>query len=84
MEDNEWGVQIAKSWRHGDLWCFWCFPYYTNHSGGPYPGFEYLKIWLNMNCPSAAYEVNYNNGEPKLEVTFNDPEEAILFRMTFS
>jgi len=84
MDDENWGVQITKSWRHGSLWCFWCFPYFIDPAPVPYPGFEYLKIWLNMNCPSAVYEVRYNNGSPKLEVTFNDEEEALLFRMTYS
>ena len=79
-----WGVRISRSWRLGDLWIYWCFPYYADHGTPPYPGFEPLKIWINLNCPSAVYEVNYHNGSPKLEVTFNDEQEAMLFRLTWS
>jgi hypothetical protein len=81
MEDN-WSVDILKSWKLGDLCIYECYPYYTPRGTyPPYPGFEILKIWLNINCPSAAYEVTFKNGQSALEVTFNDPEEAMLFRL---
>jgi hypothetical protein len=75
-----WGVTISKSWRLNDLWICHCFPHYAE-GHPPYPGFECLKIWLNLYCPSAAYEVIYNDGSPQLQVTFSDPEEAMLFRL---
>lgn len=79
-----WGVNILKSWRLGDLWIYDCFPYYTDGGSPPYPGFEPLKIWLHLYCPSAAYEVKYDtvsSFSSKLEITFNDPEEAMIFRL---
>ena len=85
--DNDWSVEIVKSWRLNDLWICDCFPY--NLPRGcypPLPGFDILKIWLNMNCPSAAYEVRYRNTESLsavLEVTFNDEEEAMMFILRF-
>ena len=80
-DGRPWGVQISKNWRVGDLWVCWCFPVYTDGMMPPFPGYEPFKIWLNMYCPSAVYEVNYHNGESKLEVTFNDASEAMLFRL---
>jgi hypothetical protein len=84
--ENSWLVKIVKSWRLGNLWICDCFPYNVpTPAYPPYPGFEVLKIWLNLNCPTAAYEVKYKNLDSLsavLEVTFNDPEEAMMFRLS--
>jgi len=81
MEDD-WAVDIRSQRRLGELIIYECFPYYQpRDSYPPFPGFECLKIWLNLHCPSAAYEVTFKNGRSSLEVTFNDPEEAMLFRL---
>jgi len=80
--ENNWSVDILKSWRHGNLWIYECFPYNLPRGSNPlYPGFDVLKIWLNLHCPSAAYEVIFKNNRSALEVTFNDPEEAMMFRL---
>lgn len=81
VNGRPWGVRISKSWRLGNLWIYDCFPVYTDGRSPKYPGFEVLKIWVNINCPSAVYEVNYHNGSSKLEITFNDAGEAMLFRL---
>jgi hypothetical protein len=81
--ENNWAVKIVKSWRLNDLWICDCFPYnLPRGSYPPYPGFDVLKIWLNMNCPSATYEVKNKNPDSfgaVLEVTFNNEEEAMMF-----
>jgi hypothetical protein len=81
VNDRPWGVRVDRVWRLGELWICHCLPEYTDGFTPRFPGFDVLKIWLNMHCPSVAYEVLYNNGMPLLQVTFNDPGEAILFRL---
>jgi len=78
-----WGVEIRKSWRLGELWILHCFPYNLPNGRGspPYPGFTILKEWLAVNCKSAAYETFSSGSSAVLEVTFNDPEEAMMFRL---
>ena len=77
-----WSVKIYRSWRLGDLWVYNCFPYYTDGRNPPYPGFMVLRAWLTRNCPSAAHESMLRDGSSCLEVTFNDAEEAMMFRLT--
>lgn len=91
-DGREFGIDIVASKQLGELWIYYCFPYYIPRGSlPPYPGFEALKIWLNLNFPSVAYEVVTKGklGEAKkawavLEVTFNDHEEAMLFRLMCS
>lgn len=91
-DGREFGIDIIGFRQLGELWIYYCFPYYQPRGSiPPYPGFEALKIWLNLNFPSVAYEV-VTKGKPSeakkawavLEVTFNDPEEAMLFRLMCS
>jgi hypothetical protein len=47
-----------------------------------------LKDWLDANCTSARYEVKFypppHSFGSYLEVVFDDPEEAMMFRIKFS
>lgn len=79
--NRAWGVYISKNWRLGDLWIFHCFPAYLDGQSPKYPGFDVFKLWININCPSAVHQVRYLDGSSKLEVTFNNAEEAMLFRL---
>jgi hypothetical protein len=90
-DGRAFGIDIVASRRLGDLWIYYCFPYYMpkGESSPPYPGFECLKIWLTLNFPSAAYDVTTKHPATKqnwatLEVTFNNQEEAMLFRLMCS
>lgn len=95
-DGREFGIDIVGSRQLGELWIYYCFPYYQPRGSiPPYPGFEALKIWLNLNFPSSAYEVttmrwpketppNSKKSWATLEVTFSDPEEAMLFRLMCS
>lgn len=114
-DGREFGVDIVKSKKiagSGGLWIYYCFPYYLPRgSVPPYPGFEVLKAWLDINFISAAYKVvtnldsdygdttqswtTHGHGVPAklvegdtysatLKVIFNDPEEAMLFRLMCS
>lgn len=63
-DGREFGVDIVKSKKiagSGGLWIYYCFPYYLPRgSVPPYPGFEVLKAWLDINFISAAYKVVTN------------------------
>ena len=91
-DGREFGIDIVGSRQLGELCIYYCFPYYIpKGSTPPYPGFECLRIWLNLNFSSVAHEV-VTKGVPSdtkkswatLEVTFSDPEEAMLFRLMCS
>jgi len=56
---REFGIDIIKSKHLEGLWIYYCFPYYVprRKSHPPYPGFDPLKSWLNLNFPGATYQV---------------------------
>ncbi len=85
---ESWSVHIRRSVNLGHSWKFECFAYHDKIKYPPFPGHSVLKDWLDTNCPSAHYEVKFapppESFSSYLEVVFDDPEEAMMFRMMFS
>lgn len=80
--DRPWRAKIYKDWRLGLLWCFHAFPEYTDGQMPPYPGFNILESWLSANFPqSVAYERRMLDGRSVLEITFNNEQDGMLFKL---
>jgi len=77
-----WRATIRKDWRYGALWCFHAFAEYTDGQMPPYPGHAVLEEWLDANFPqSVAYDRRVIHGNSVLEITFNNEEDGILFKL---
>ncbi len=85
---ESWAVHFHRSVNLGHSWKFECFAYHDKITDPPYPGHSVLKAWLDANCTSARYEVKFypppQSFGSYLEVVFDDPEEAMMFRIKFS
>jgi len=77
-----WSVLFDREWREEDGIVFSCFPYNIPvPSYPPYPGFQVLETWLKYNYPNTTYQVNYNDGNPRMEIKFQDDKDAMLFKL---
>lgn len=77
-----WRALIYKDWRLGELWCFHAFAEYTDGQLPPYPGHAVLEEWLDSNFPQAvAYERKQIGSVSVLEITFNNEQDGMLFKL---
>lgn len=86
LEDLEskrpWRARISKDWKYGSLWCFHAFAEYTDGRLPPYPGHAVLEEWLDANFPqSVAYERRVIGSNSILEISFNNHEDGMLFKL---
>jgi hypothetical protein len=76
-----WSVEVYKDWRMGDLWIFHAIAKFTDGLNPPYPGHAVLESWLDDHYKSVVYERTLKDGSSRLEITFNNSEEGLLFKL---
>lgn len=77
-----WRPRVYKDWQYGALWCFHAFAEYTDGAMPLYPGHSILEEWLDSNfSQSVAYERRIVGDRSFLEITFNNHEDRMLFKL---
>ena len=83
----KWAIDIRKFWQEQSTgnWKAQCFAYnMPKPAHPPYPGHKVIEEWLDSHKMCQYYERLYNEGNPVLEITFNNRRDALLFLLRWA